>query len=234
MPVSSVDQHGNRFTPTHAVKNGKRYRYYVLQPKGASDEKGSPLRVSAGEIEAIVVNQVRAVLSDPERMIEVLALRGAKPNMLRDALSKARSLATALEEASPQNRRAVIANIVARIVLADGLKILLDRRALAVRLIGSSRAGDEFYAIEAPLIFTRRGAEMLLITKDDCSSGARPPDLPLLKALARGHTWFAALVSGRVKSVRELAKQERVTDRYISRQVAFALHGSQARGSGRR
>ena len=64
---------------------------------------------------------------------------------------------------------------------------------------------------------------MLLITKDDCSSGARPPDLPLLKALARGHTWFAALVSGRFKSVRELAKQEGVTDRYISRQLTFGF-----------
>jgi hypothetical protein len=64
---------------------------------------------------------------------------------------------------------------------------------------------------------------MLLITKGDCGSGARPPDPPLLKALARGHTWFAALVSGRVESVRELAKREGVTDRYISRQVALAF-----------
>jgi site-specific DNA recombinase len=218
-----VDKHGNRFMPTHAVKNGKRYRYYVLQPKSTSDEKESPLRVSAGEIEAVVISQVRGVLSDPERMLEALALRGAKPNILRDALSKARSLATTLEEASPQNRRAIIANIVARIVHADGLRILLDRHALAIRLIGSSRAGDEFYAIEAPLILMRRGAEMLLITKDDCNSGARPLDLPLLKALGRGHTWFAALASGRVKSVRELARQEGLTDRYISRQVAFGF-----------
>jgi DNA invertase Pin-like site-specific DNA recombinase len=190
--------------------------------------KLSPLRVSAGEIEAIVVSQVRAVLSDPERMMEALALRGAKPNMLRDALSKARSLAAALEDASPQNCRAVIANIIARIALVEGgLKILLDRRALAVHLMGCSRAGDEFYAIEAPLIFTRRGAEMLLITKNDCSSGAHPPDLPLLKALARGHTWFAALASGRAKSVRELARQEGVTDRYISRQLTFAFMAPQ-------
>ena len=218
------DQHGNRFAPSHAVKNGKRYRYYVLQPKDASDEKGSPLRVSAGEIEAIVVNQVGAVLSDPDRMIEALALRGAKPNMLRDALSKARSLATALEDASPQNRRAIVGNIVARIALVEGgLKILLDRHALAVRLIGSSRAGDEFYAIEAPLTFTRRGAEMLLIVRDDGNSRARPLDLSLLKAIARGHAWFAALASGRFKSVRELAKQEGLTDRYVSRQLAFAF-----------
>jgi site-specific DNA recombinase len=218
-----VDQYGNRFTPTHAVKNGKRYRYYVLQPKGASDENGSPLRVSAGDVEAIVVSQVRALLSDAERMIEALALRGSKPNITRDALSKARSLASALEDSSPQNRRGVIANIVARVVFASGLKIMLDRRALAVRLIGSSRAGDEFYAIEAALTLVRRGAEMLLISKDDCSSGARPLDLSLLKALARGHTWFAALASGRVKSVRELARQEGLTDRYISRQVAFSF-----------
>lgn len=163
------------------------------------------------------------MLSDPERMIQALALRRAKPNMLRDAFSKARSLAAALEDASPQNRRTVIANIVARIALVEGrLKILLDRHALAVRL-GTPCAGDEFYAIEAALTFTKRGAEMLLITNDDCSSGARRPDLPLLKALARGHTWFVALVSGRAKSVRALARQEGLTDRYISRQVAFGF-----------
>ena len=135
------------------------------------------------------------------KVIAMLTPRGAKPNTLRDALSKASSLAAALEDPSPQNRRAVIANIVARIVLVEGgLKILLDRRALAVRLIGTPSAGDEFYAIEAPIIFRGRGAEMLLITKDDCSFEAPLTDLPLLKALARGHTWFGTLVSGRVSN----------------------------------
>jgi site-specific DNA recombinase len=28
-----VDQHGNKFTPTLAVKNGKRYRYYAVRLK---------------------------------------------------------------------------------------------------------------------------------------------------------------------------------------------------------
>ena len=63
---------------------------------------------------------------------------------------------------------------------------------------------------------------MLLIAQDDCSPETRPPNLPLLKAIASGHTWFAALVSG-VKAVRELARREGVTDRYISRQVAFGF-----------
>jgi hypothetical protein len=45
------------------------------------------------------------------------------------------------------------------------LKIMLDRRALAVRFTGCSHAGEEFYAIEAAITPVRRGAEMLLITK---------------------------------------------------------------------
>jgi hypothetical protein len=40
--------------------------------EGTSDEKRSSLRVSAGDIDAII-NQAMAVLSDP--MIEALALR---------------------------------------------------------------------------------------------------------------------------------------------------------------
>jgi hypothetical protein len=56
---------------------------------------------------------------------------------------------------------------------------------------------------------------MLLIAKDNCSSGARPLDLPLLKALARGHTWLAALVSGRVKSVREQADLRQDTEAVV-------------------
>jgi hypothetical protein len=87
--------------------------------------------------------------------------------VLRDALTMAKSLAAALEDTSSQNRRAVIANIVARIVFVGGLKILLNCRTLAVRL-GSPSMGDEFYAIETPLILKRRGAEMLLISKDEC------------------------------------------------------------------
>ena len=145
--------------------------------------------------------------------------------MLRDALSKAKSLAAALEDTSPQNRRAVIARY--RCSNCPWSKVVSKSCSTVTHWPFAYRQpqAQEMNATRSRRrsSCTRRGAEMLLITKDDCSSGARPPDLPLLKALARGHTWFAALASGRFKSVRELAKQEGLTDRYISRQVAFGF-----------
>jgi DNA invertase Pin-like site-specific DNA recombinase len=51
------DEKGNRMTPSHTVKNGLRYRYYIS--KTAPDAKWRALRVPAPEIEALVSDAIR-------------------------------------------------------------------------------------------------------------------------------------------------------------------------------
>jgi hypothetical protein len=61
------DPDGNPMTPTHAVKNGTRYRYYVSRPlitKGQS-ESSTGLRILAEGIERLVISRVRQWLLDP-------------------------------------------------------------------------------------------------------------------------------------------------------------------------
>jgi site-specific DNA recombinase len=52
------DDRGNRMTPSHARKNGARYRYYVSCPvlQGRRQQAGSVARVPAPEIEAAVLD----------------------------------------------------------------------------------------------------------------------------------------------------------------------------------
>ena len=52
------DDQGNRMTPSHTVKNGLRYRYYVS--KRAPNAQGPALRVPAPEIEALVADAIRS------------------------------------------------------------------------------------------------------------------------------------------------------------------------------
>jgi DNA invertase Pin-like site-specific DNA recombinase len=61
------DDRGNRMTPSHARKNGKRYRYYLSAPliQGQTDRAGSVRRVPAPEVEALVVDAVRKRLKEP-------------------------------------------------------------------------------------------------------------------------------------------------------------------------
>ena len=55
------DDRGNRMSPSHATKGGRRYRYYVSQAilQGRQQDAGSLGRVAAMEIERRVVEAVR-------------------------------------------------------------------------------------------------------------------------------------------------------------------------------
>jgi site-specific DNA recombinase len=60
------DDRGNRMTPSHARKKGKRYRYYLSSAlaQGQAENAGSVRRVPAPEIEALVTDAVRKRLND--------------------------------------------------------------------------------------------------------------------------------------------------------------------------
>ena len=45
----------------------------------------------------------------------------------------------------------------------------------------------------------------------------------LIKAIARGRAWFEELVSGRARSLQELAKRDGIARRYIRRLVGLAF-----------
>jgi site-specific DNA recombinase len=62
------DDRGNRMTPTHTNKRGARYRYYVSHPilQKRDNEAGTVSRVSASDIEAMVLEAARDHLGNHE------------------------------------------------------------------------------------------------------------------------------------------------------------------------
>jgi site-specific DNA recombinase len=58
------DSNGVRYTPTHAVKKGKRYRYYTSETVIQREGDVPPLaRISAPDLEAVVGDQIRGMQS---------------------------------------------------------------------------------------------------------------------------------------------------------------------------
>jgi site-specific DNA recombinase len=68
------DDRGNRMSPSHATKRGRRYRYYVSQAilQGRKEDVGSVASVPAMELERRVVDAVRGAASTDlrERSLE--------------------------------------------------------------------------------------------------------------------------------------------------------------------
>jgi DNA invertase Pin-like site-specific DNA recombinase len=75
------DGEGNRMTPTHAAKKGRRYRYYVSHPLITQARAGSPggLRVPAPEIEQLVAKRFCQFLSEPDSILEATEQLGLDP-----------------------------------------------------------------------------------------------------------------------------------------------------------
>ena len=62
-------------SPTHAVKKGKRYRYYVSAPliTGSRTEHLDGRRIPAGDVEGLVLDRLRALFASEKEVGEAIA-----------------------------------------------------------------------------------------------------------------------------------------------------------------
>jgi hypothetical protein len=128
---------GRAMSPTHAVKNGRRYCYYVAQRVLKADtvvDDSIVRRVSAAQIEGAVMSQVRALLRQPEIVVGTwLAARRETPDLtereVRDALHRLDPL---WDELFPAEQARIMRALVDRVVVGPaGADIRLRVEGLA-------------------------------------------------------------------------------------------------------
>ncbi len=120
---------GAAFSPTHTRKGDRLYRYYVSQTVLKHGAGACPVgRVSAGEIESAVINQLRAVFRQPE--IVAGTWRAAKKQGHQFDETEVRSALLHLDplwdELFPAEQARIIALLIERVDIGtDGLQIHL-------------------------------------------------------------------------------------------------------------
>ncbi len=213
-----VDEQGAKLTSTHAVRNGKRYRYYVTQSEPGGPTR--PWRLPAHEVEALVTRELASFLSDQNRLCEALASWSPSPDVLRRAFQAAEIIAEQLGGTSAQRRQALV-DLVNRVRLTGaGLEIEVKASAL-VEGTEAHSAASAHILIHLPTIIQRRtGALSIVVPGREVGATADPS---VLKAIARGHVWFEQLTSGEAATINEIACRENVTDRYVSSLLKLAF-----------
>ena len=224
-----VDARGERLTPSHAVKKGRRYRYYVSAAliTDAGTDRAQGCRLAAREIEEAVIRILADALNSPARLVERFGAAGIPGDQIRKLLSRAGRMAAALGGSSGERAKTVRELVEKVIVNEKTLIIKMRRGALLGRDVpsgASEAAGDSAVELTAAAAFTRRGAETKLVLPGlaQQTHGSKC-DPALIKALVRGHAWFEELVSGRARSLQVLAKRDGISRRYIRRLVGLAF-----------
>nr|WP_027286176.1 recombinase family protein [Rubritepida flocculans] len=126
---------GRAMSPTHTRKKGRLYRYYVSQAVLQGGPNDAPhRRLPAGEIEALVMAQVRALLRQPEVVVGTWrAARAEAPDLteaeVREALGRLDPL---WDELFPGEQERVVRLLVERVTVTDaGAEIRLNLEGLA-------------------------------------------------------------------------------------------------------
>src|SRR5262249_9302719 len=105
------DGDGNRMTPTHAVKNGVRYRYYVSRPLTTNHQtdRAAGLPRPAKEIDQAVTSRMRQWLVDPGSVYQ--AIRSAQ----RRLIARAKEIGNSWSELPATRQRALLTTLIERI-----------------------------------------------------------------------------------------------------------------------
>jgi hypothetical protein len=203
------DDRGHRMSPSHANKNGVRYRYYVSQAvlQNRKSEAGSISRIAAPEIEELVVAAVRHQASKFD------------PSNVADQSSSA----------EPQlSDRDLVALHVERIVLrARHVDITLrigasDSQARDTDVFDGEGAGALDQSAPAPILLqlpwtpTNASAQKGIAWRPSAKSNLDPQTIEtLLTAIAKARAWMNDIAEGRVESFDDIATTENKVERHV-------------------
>ena len=222
------DETGDRLTPTHATKNGRRYRYYVSQRLTTGSAKfASGWRLPARQLESTIEMPIAALFQDQLRLNQELKLDTLPADLLARTLSTAASVASTIGRSSDRiaNVHALIKHVI---VNPDHIQIELSTSGLQAvlglnngHLMVQTADGDPSIHLTIPFSIRRRGVETRIVLE------ANPHDRPqrdehLVRMVARSYKWMQQLMAGEAVPLKKLAATEGLDPADVSRLLPLA------------
>ena len=203
------DETGDRLTPSHSRKNGKRLRYYISRRlvKDRSRKHPDAWRLPADQVEGLLAELVGQHLTRPGAAVAMTeGLTAAELNDVSKRLQ---------EQGNVTDRLALIERADLR---PGSLAVKLDTEKLANRLdCLPEQINLAELTVEAPFQMRRRGVEMKL------HLGEAPAEIDrtLVQNIMKGRSWLAMVIAG--KTFSEIAGIEGVSKRRVQDVTNLAL-----------
>jgi site-specific DNA recombinase len=217
------DSGGVRFTPTHSVKNGKRYRYYTSQTVvGDAGTKPAITRFPAQELERFVISQIHLLIRDPCKCTS-----GMKDAPTKDlAAERVKKLAKEWPTLQISRQQEFVWNILKRVTIGQTkvwieidktklLATLLERKT--ENLAAPRRDKSDILKLASGFQVMRRGGEVRVISPQGELCFERQCVRSLVKAVARARRWYERIAAGEITTIGQLARISGLTRRYVRR-----------------
>ncbi|MEQ9812986.1 MAG: recombinase family protein, partial [Azospirillaceae bacterium] len=205
------DADGHPLTPSHAIKNGRRYRYYVsrhlITGEGPREATGDRMgwRLPAREIERALRESIERLLGDRGRLLDLFGEAGVP-------IERSSDLVTSIDAAKGFN-----------FALIERVDLDESRISMRISLSPILSTAVPSLQIEIPISIRKRGVESKLVLDGPGTTLSAKPDPALINAVARAHLWFEDLLSGEFETLGDIAERYGVSSRYLSNLLPLAF-----------
>ncbi|WP_395541891.1 recombinase family protein [Neotabrizicola sp. sgz301269] len=206
------DETGDLLTPTHTMRHGRRFAYYVSNRLIAGGKDPTGWRLPADALETtlrhLVVAHLRRAASGHALLAQPEATGAA------ELMRRATDLADRLESDTAR-----LGSLIASGSLAQGrLQLELDPGKIAAALdVPEASLSDTLLRVRCAFALRRRGVETRIIAGE--TAPAR--DEVLQRTLAEAHLWARALRRG--TSLTEIARKTGRSEPYIRTRIPLAF-----------
>jgi DNA invertase Pin-like site-specific DNA recombinase len=229
---------GQMLTPTHTVKRGVRYRYYINQkaePKSKIEGNARPpiIRIPAPAIERLVTDRLLTLLRSQTELAALLHPLNLSASQLREIIQKAQETADRWSSKSAADQRTILHNILIKVCLRnDHVELQLSRSSLLQSLIGptlsnsshtvksaehpSADPDDDVVCIQTTTCLEPSGNGLRLIIND---TNQASPNMQLAPLLGEAFMLREELLNGSHDSIESMSKALQTTNGYISARI---------------
>ncbi|SEP07783.1 Site-specific DNA recombinase [Salinihabitans flavidus] len=203
------DETGDRLTPSHSRKNGKRLRYYISHRlvKDRSKEHPDAWRLPAEQLEGLIADLVR----------EHLQRHDIAAVLVKDLPAAMVSAITTRLQATQTTNSSL--RLIERADLRPGnLTVQLSHSEIAIVMgCDPDQIDADALILKAPFRMRRRGVELKLHLGD----AQEEVDQTLVQNIVRAQRWLAMIMEG--KTFTEIAEAEGTSKRRIQDVVDLAM-----------
>jgi DNA invertase Pin-like site-specific DNA recombinase len=220
------DANDTLMTPSHAVRRGKRYRYYV---EGGIMDKGTKRqRIPAGEIEDLVRNRIQRLLASPGELHEALGVLELSAETLSQTMKKAAALSKALPGLSRSDLRKQLLALDPCIVLR---KTTVTINLNSIRLLtlidpgtGNTIARDACRIYPSHLMTIKAELRRAGIgTKLHIEGTGNTPDPALVRLIVKAQQIKTQTMQSDAATLKDLAAELGMARSYLIRVIRLTL-----------
>jgi site-specific DNA recombinase len=215
------DTNGVRFTPTHCVKEGKRYRYYTSQAAIRKQcDRPQICRYPARKLETMVTSQIHRLLGTLDQYLK----KGEETPEKDRLLQRSKKLAGQWPKMALSKQEELVRALVTVVIVGQSsLWVEVEQGKLAAVLLGQNHTeltDTTTIRLSADIRIVRRGAELEIHTPEEL--GTRTPEPALIKMVARAYSWYQQFISGAITSIEELSEKTGLKRRYLRQSLQCA------------